>query len=66
MVDTLDLSVGTVVRYIDSGRIPGRRIGDKGSKARVGTLTSVSELIKYAEQNSKWAGTNGEGIQNDD
>lgn len=43
----LDLNVSTILRYIDSGRLPGRRVGPQGSRVR--TLTSVRELIEFAE-----------------
>ena len=46
LVNLLDLSRETVVKHIDSGRLPGRRVGGEG---RVRTLTSVAQLIKYAE-----------------
>ncbi len=49
LCNLLDLSRYTVVRWIDNGRIPGRRVGDEG---RVRTLTSVAQLIEYAE--GKW------------
>ncbi len=43
----LDLSVETVIKYIDRRRLPGRRVGPQG--ARIRTLTSVKELIRFAE-----------------
>lgn len=46
----LDLSVATIVRYIDSGRLPGTKIGPQGSRLR--TLTSVKQLIARVEQES--------------
>ena len=47
----LDLPVKTAVSYIDSGRLPGCRIGPQGAKIR--TLTSVKDLIQFIEKKSK-------------
>ena len=47
MSELLDLSVQTVVRLIEEGQIPGRRIGHNFRRVR--TLTSIRQLIKYAE-----------------
>ena len=45
----LDLPVQTIVSYIKSGELPGRKIGPKGSKQR--TLTSIKQLIGFVEGN---------------
>ena len=46
----LDLPTSTIIRYIDRGRLPGRRVGPQGSRIR--TLTSVRQLIEFAE--ARW------------
>ena len=46
----IDMSVDKIVKYIDEGRLPGVRVGPQGSRVR--TLTSVRELIEFAE--GKW------------
>ena len=51
MSELLDLPVRTVVRLIEEEQLPGRRIGHNFKRVR--TLTSIRELIKYAE-NKKW------------
>ena len=50
MSELLDLPVSTVVRLIEEGQLPGRRIGHNFKRIR--TLTSIQQLIKYAETGS--------------
>ena len=49
----LDLSIRIVVEYIDKGRLPGRRSGPQGTRVR--TLTSVRQLIEFAEGKVGWS-----------
>ena len=46
----LDLPVDTVINLIDKKILPGRRIAPRGTFHRRRTLTSVRELIKFAEE----------------
>ena len=50
MSELLDLPVSTVVRLIEEGQLPGRRIGHNFKRVR--TLTSIKQFIKYAETGS--------------
>ena len=50
MSELLDLPVSTVVRLIEEGQLPGRRIGHNFKRIR--TLTSIQQFIKYAETGS--------------
>ena len=49
----LDLSIKTVVDYIDEDRLPGRRVGPQGTRVR--TLTSVRQLVEFAEGKADWS-----------
>ncbi len=44
----IDLPVRTILKYVESGYLPGRRIGPPGAKVRI--LVSVKELIAFAEE----------------
>lgn len=46
--ELLDLPIKTVIRLIDEGQIPGRRVGHNFGRVR--TLTSIKQLIAYAEK----------------
>ena len=48
MAELLGIPVATVIRLIDEGQLPGRRIGHNFKRAR--TLTSIKQLIKYCEK----------------
>jgi len=50
MSELLDLPINTVIRLIEEGQLPGRRIGHNFRRNR--TLTSIKQLIQYAEKGS--------------
>ena len=54
--ELLDIPISRVIKLIDEGQLPGRRIGHNFRRAR--TLTSISQLIRYSEKGN-WLDSNG-------
>ena len=44
----LNLPVRTILKYVENGYLPGRRIGPPGAKVRI--LVSAKQLIAFAEE----------------